>query len=170
MDSWLMGFHWACLGDAEGVVVGIGSDGGAWNRLDILHEVKVAKALAKAVGNAVAYYKAGLSSRTLLEMATGSGGLIAGERVGRLERGYSADLVVLNLGSVRSLPLHNPVDLVANYIEGDSVSDVIVDGRFVVREGEVLTIDEERVVEEIVDREGEVEEILRELMRRLKTA
>uniref|UniRef100_A0A7J3ZJT5 Amidohydrolase n=1 Tax=Fervidicoccus fontis TaxID=683846 RepID=A0A7J3ZJT5_9CREN len=167
VDSWLMGIHWACLSDLSGAVVGIGSDGGAWNRLDLLHEVKVAKAIAKAVSNAIAYYKVGLDSQALLEMATGSRGLVTGERVGRLERGYSADLVVLDVKHVRNAPLHNPVDLVVNYVEGDSVSDVIVDGRFVVREGEVLTISEERVVEEILNREDEIRGILGELVRGL---
>jgi len=72
VDSWLMGVHWACLSDISDVVLGIGSDGGAWNRLDLLHEAKVAKALAKAVNNAILYYKVRLSSQALLDMVTGS--------------------------------------------------------------------------------------------------
>uniref|UniRef100_A0A7C5YU74 Amidohydrolase n=1 Tax=Ignisphaera aggregans TaxID=334771 RepID=A0A7C5YU74_9CREN len=168
VDSWLMGIHWVCLKDVDNMVIGIGSDGGAWNRLDLLHEAKVAKAIAKAVNNAVMYYKAGLDSQTLLDMLAGSRGVITGERIGRLEKGYSADLIVLNIKYVGNLPLHNPIDLVVNYLEGDSVSDVIIDGKFVVKEGKVLTIDEEKIVEEVLNRENEVEKILNELMRNLK--
>jgi len=168
VDSWLMGIHWACLENVNDVIIGIGSDGGAWNHLDLLHEVKIAKSLAKALGNAMMYYKAGFNSQILLNMATGFRGFITGERVGRLEKGYSADLVVLDLRNIKNVPLHNPVDLVVNYVEGDSVSDVIIDGKFVLREGEILTVDEEKIVEEVVDREDEVKEILKELMKNLR--
>jgi len=168
VDSWLMGVHWACLRDVDDVIIGIGSDGGAWNCLDLLHEAKIAKALAKALINATMYYKAGLNSQTLLNMVTGSRGLITGERIGRLEKGYSADLVILDLKNIRNLPLHNPIDLVVNYVEGNSVSDVIIDGEFVLREGEILTVDEDKVVEKVMDYEDEVRDILRELMRTIK--
>lgn len=168
VDSWLMGVHWACLRDVDDVIIGIGSDGGAWNCLDLLHEAKIAKALAKTLINATMYYKAGLNSQTLLNMVTGSRGLITGERIGRLEKGYSADLVILDLKNIKNLPLHNPIDLVVNYVEGNSVSDVIIDGKFVLREGEILTVDEDKVVEKVMDYEDEVRDILRELMRTIK--
>jgi len=168
VDSWLMGVHWAFLEDVDDVVIGIGSDGASWNRLDLLHEAKVAKAIAKALDNAIMYYKAGLSSQTLLNMVTGSRGLIVGERVGRLERGYSADIVVLDLKNIRNLPIHDPVDLVVNYVEGDSVNDVIIDGRFVLKDGEMLTVDEGEVVKRIIDYESDIKDTLKELMKAIK--
>lgn len=167
VDSWLMGPHWVGLRDIESLRLGLGSDGGAWNRLDILHEMKVAKALGKALSNALLYYKAGLGSLDLLKMATGWGGELVGERTGKLDRGYPADLAVLSLRSVRNLPVVDPVEAVVNYLEGDSVTDVVVNGRFVIREGKVLTIDEERVVKELVEAEERVKELLRELSRGL---
>lgn len=69
-----MGMHWIGLIDVEGLKLGIGSDGGAWGRADQLHEVKVAKALGKAMSVSVTYFKAGLDSNTLLKMLTGSAG------------------------------------------------------------------------------------------------
>jgi 5-methylthioadenosine/S-adenosylhomocysteine deaminase len=168
VDAWLTGLHWAGFTNIEGIKLGIGSDGGAWNRLDLLHEVKVAKALSKAMANAVLYFKAGLDSTTLLNMATGSRGSVIGEKVGRVERGYAADLVVLNFKSTRTLPAHNPIDLVVNYLEGDDVTDVFIDGEPVVENGRVIVLDENKIAEELLNREDEVRSIIDELISRLK--
>lgn len=168
VDSWLMGPHWAGFTGIEGLRIGLGSDGGAWGRLDILHEVKVAKALGKAVANAVSYFKAGLNSTTLLGMATGSRGLMTGEKVGRVEKGYAADLTILDARTIKTLPLNNPVDSVVNYLEGDNVTDVMIEGRLVVKNGRVSSMDEEGIVRELLEREEEVKEKLRELTKQLK--
>lgn len=170
VDAWLMGLHWAGFTNIEGVKLGIGSDGGAWNRIDLLHEVKVAKALGKAVANATSYFKAGLDSTTLLNMATGSRGSMVGEKVGRIERGYAADFVVLNYKSTRTLPIHNPIDLLVNYLEGDNVADVFIDGEPVVENGVVTTLNEDKIAEELLNREDEIRNIVSELINKLKIA
>lgn len=95
-----MGIHWIRLTDVEGLKLGIGSDGGAWSRADLLYEVKVAKALGKAMSVSVTYFKAGLDSNTLLKMLTGSAGSLVGERIGRLEKGFAADIVVLDTAEI----------------------------------------------------------------------
>ncbi|MEM2004980.1 MAG: amidohydrolase family protein [Zestosphaera sp.] len=168
VDSWLMGPHWIGLTRVEDLKLGLGSDGGAWNRLDLLHEAKVAKALGKAVANAVTYFKAGLDSTTLLSMMTGSKGLMIGDRVGRVEKGFAADLTILDARTLKTLPLNNPVDAVVNYLEGDDVTDVMVGGKLVLEDGRVRAIDEEKILEELLNREEEVKEKLSELVRCLK--
>jgi 5-methylthioadenosine/S-adenosylhomocysteine deaminase len=170
VDAWLMGLHWAGFTNIEGIKLGIGSDGGAWNRIDLLHEVKVAKALGKAVANATYYFKASLDSTTLLNMVTGSRGSMVGEKVGRIEKGYAADLVVLNYKSTRTLPAHNPIDLVVNYLEGDNVTDVFIDGEPVVKNGEVITLNEYKITEELLNREDEIRDVVSELINKLKIA
>lgn len=167
VDSWLMGVHWAGLLSDEDLVVGIGSDGGAWNRLDILHEIKVARAVGKAVSNSLLYYKSGVSARSLLRMATGCGGVLAGERIGVIGKGYSADLVVLNAASIKTMPVVDPVEAVVGYLEGDAVTDVAVNGVFVVENGTVTTVDEERVLKGLLDREDRVKSTIHELLSKL---
>ncbi|MEM2170146.1 MAG: amidohydrolase family protein [Desulfurococcaceae archaeon] len=167
VDSWLMGIHWTGLLDDEDLIAGIGSDGGAWNRLDVLHEIKVARAIGKAVANSLFYYKSGTSARRLLKMATGHGGALVGERVGVIGKGYPADLAVLNVSSIKTMPVIDPVDAVVSYLEGDAVTDVLVDGVFVVKNGNVITVDEERVLKELLDREDQVREVVHELFKKL---
>jgi 5-methylthioadenosine/S-adenosylhomocysteine deaminase len=168
VDSWLMGLHWAGLTNLQDIRLGVGSDGGAWGKLDLLHEAKIAKALGKAVANAMTYFKAGLDSTTLLNALTGSRGSIIRENVGRIEKGYSADLTILNTKSTKTLPLNNPLDLVVNYLEGDDVTDVLINGKLVVENSRVITINEEKVIEELLNREEEIMEKLKELMKQLK--
>ncbi len=146
-----MGMHWIGLTDVEGLKLGIGSDGGAWSRADLLYEVKVAKALGKAMSVSVTYFKAGLDSNTLLKMLTGSAGSLVGERIGRLEKGFAADIVVLDTAEIRNLSVHNPVDTVVNYLEGDCVTDVIINGKLVVENRKVKTLNEERALKELLD-------------------
>lgn len=167
VDSWLMGFHWAGFTNIQDLKIGIGSDGGAWNRLDLLHEVKVAKALGKALSNSIFYYKASMDSKSLLRMLTGFTGEMIGEKIGRIEKGYSADLVLLNFKKVKLLPVFNPLDLIVNYMEGQDVTDVVINGKFVVRENRVTTIDEEKLVNEILNYEQTLKSTVEELIKRL---
>ncbi|MGC8983586.1 MAG: amidohydrolase family protein [Desulfurococcaceae archaeon] len=119
----------------------------------MLHEAKVAKSLAQASSTSLTYYKAHMDSSTLLKMLMGGCGQITNEKVGRLERGYLADIVVLSARNIKNMPVHSPVEAAVNRLEEDSVTDVLVGGRLVVEDGVVKTIDEEEVVNELLDRE-----------------
>jgi 5-methylthioadenosine/S-adenosylhomocysteine deaminase len=90
------------------------------------------------------------------------------DKVGRLEKGYAADLAVLDVRTLKTLPLNNPTDLVVNYLEGDNVTDVMIGGKLVVENGRIKTMDEEKILEELLNREGEVREKIRELVKHLK--
>jgi cytosine/adenosine deaminase-related metal-dependent hydrolase len=50
------------------------------------------------------------------------------DKVGKLEKGYAADLAVLDVRTMKTLSLNNPIDLVVNYLEGDNVTDVRLAG------------------------------------------
>lgn len=168
VDSWLMGIHWAGYVDLKNVKIGIGSDGGAWNKLDLLHEAKIAKSVGKAVTNALLYFKAGLDSSTLLNMITGSKGLITNDKVGRIEKGYSADLTIFDSRNIKTLPVHDPVEALLNYMEGDNVTDVMINGKFIVKESRLITVNEEKIVEDLMNEEENILEILKELLKQIK--
>lgn len=167
VDSWITGAHWLGLIKPEELKVGIGSDGGAWNRLDILHEVKIARAISKTLGNSILYFKAGLDSNTAMKMLTASQGEVVGEKIGKIEKGYPADITVLSFKSTTLLPVVNPVDLVVNYMEGGDVTDVLVNGKFLVKNNQILVLDEEEIIKELLDREQTIKSIIEELAKTL---
>ncbi|WP_440059496.1 amidohydrolase family protein [Thermogladius sp. 4427co] len=168
IDSWLMGPHWIGLSNIRDLNIGIGSDGGAWNRLDLLHESKVAKALGKGLAASMLYYKAGLDSRTIMRMLTGNRGELVGEKIGVLKPGYRADIVVFDACKALNLPVHDPIEAVVNYLEGDSITDVFVEGKHIVADGRVLTISEEDLLKEYQRIEPELTDLLHRLRERIK--
>jgi cytosine/adenosine deaminase-related metal-dependent hydrolase len=71
----------------------------------------------------------------------GSARALGFERIGRIAPGYAADLVFLDLDAPTLIPLNEPVTQMVMGEDGTSVVDVMVAGRFVVRERRLLTVD-----------------------------
>lgn len=80
-----------------------------------------------------------------LRMATRGGAQALGLPCGAIEVGKKADLALLNLDAPSLTPLGDAVSALVYAANGPEVSTVIVDGKVVMRDRELLTIDEERV-------------------------
>lgn len=126
----------------RGIPVALASDGpGSNNRQDLFEAMKLAVLLQK-VHHLDAMI---LQPEDALRMATRFGARAAGlaERIGAIEPGRLADLVVVDLRSVFVAPVHRPVSaLVFNVSPGD-VRDVIVDGRILIRDRRFVDVDEQ---------------------------
>ncbi|MBU0595619.1 amidohydrolase, partial [Candidatus Bipolaricaulota bacterium] len=68
---------------------------------------------------------------------------------GGLTPGGAADLVLVDADRLHTTPPHDPAATLAYAADGLDVTDVIVDGRWLMKDGELLTIDEERVKAEV---------------------
>jgi len=130
----------------------IGSDQAPGNgHHNMLVEMKVAALLNKTRHRDPTLLPAWKMLR--LATADGAAALGLGDRVGVLEPGKKADVVLLDLKAPHMTPvLLRPVRNVAPNIvysaRGDEVTDVVINGAMVVEDGEVTTMDEERVVAE----------------------
>jgi 5-methylthioadenosine/S-adenosylhomocysteine deaminase len=130
-----------------GVTVGIGTDGAASNNdLDMFEEVRLAALLAKGVNND----PTALPAREALAMATriGARAVHLGEMTGSLEAGKRADLIVVDLEQVHNVPGfardHNAVYSQLVYAaKSTDVVDVMCDGRWLMRDRRLLTLDED---------------------------
>ena len=81
-----------------------------------------------------------------LRMATAGGAAATGfSNAGELARGRDADLVVLRTNTPRGTPLNDAISFLAFAAPGADVTDVIVAGRHIVRDGAVMTLDEAEV-------------------------
>lgn len=87
-----------------------------------------------------------LSAQEAFRAATeGSAAILGFEKLGRIEPGYKADIVFLNLGHINYVPLRSPLLQVAFAENGAALESVMIDGRFVLRDGRMLTVDEAAV-------------------------
>jgi 5-methylthioadenosine/S-adenosylhomocysteine deaminase len=132
---------------AEGMRLGLGTDGAASNNdLDMFEEMLTAALLAKhASGDPTV-----APAPAVLEMATLGGARALGmeDRIGSLEPGKRADLVVVGLDEPRLHPLYDPVSHLVYVAKGADVRDVVVEGRVIMRDRRVLTLDEKAVIAE----------------------
>jgi 5-methylthioadenosine/S-adenosylhomocysteine deaminase len=132
---------------ALGVNVAIGSDHASSGIVDMAQEVRLA---------CCCYKETRINPRVMppetgLEMATRNGAKAAqwDDRVGSIEVGKEADIVLFDTNRPEWQPLINPVSNLVYSATGDSVRDVFVAGEHVVANGRLSKIDEERLYAEI---------------------
>jgi 5-methylthioadenosine/S-adenosylhomocysteine deaminase len=128
-----------------GVKVGLGTDGAASNNdLDMFEAMRQAAFLHKLVTNDPRAIPAAVA----LEMATIGGARVLGmERtVGSLEPGKRADLLVVSMASARQTPMYDPVSHLVYVTRGDDVQTTIVNGRVLMRDRKVLSLDSRQVL------------------------
>jgi 5-methylthioadenosine/S-adenosylhomocysteine deaminase len=128
-----------------GVNVGIGTDGAASNNdLDMFEAMRQAAFQQKLI----TMDPTAISAPEALEMATIGGARVVGQhaRVGSLEPGKRADLIVVGLSKARQVPLFDPVAQIVYSSRGDDVETTIVNGKVLMRDRKMLTLDEARVL------------------------
>jgi cytosine/adenosine deaminase-related metal-dependent hydrolase len=129
-----------------GVCVSLGGDSGnGSNHFDMLRLMYLAATIYKDARLDVAV----MPPERTLEMATrlGAEALLLGEAVGSIEPGKRADLVLYDLDTPEWRPLLNPVNNLVYAATGASVRTVLIDGRVVLDEGHLTTLDERALYE-----------------------
>jgi 5-methylthioadenosine/S-adenosylhomocysteine deaminase len=132
---------------AAAVGVGLGTDGAASNNdLDMFEAMRVAALLHKHASSD----PRALSARQVLEMATIRGARALGmdRRIGSLEPRKLADVITVSINGARQTPMYDAVSHLAYVIHGDDVQNTIVNGRVIMRDRKVLTLDEKAVIAE----------------------
>ena len=129
---------------AAGVLVGLGTDGAASNNdLDMWEEMRLASFLQKVDRMDPEV----LPATTVLSMAT-SGGATAiglGDSIGSLEAGKQADLIQVAFEDVHHVPTYDVISHLVYVNDEQDVASVVVDGKVLMKEREMLTIDTDRV-------------------------
>jgi 5-methylthioadenosine/S-adenosylhomocysteine deaminase len=135
-----------------GLNVGIGTDGPASNNdLDMFEEIRLTTFLAKGIsGDPTA-----LPARTTLSMATrlGAAALHVGNITGSLEPGKRADLILVDVSKLHNSPRFRrdplgPYAQVVYTAKATDVSDVMVNGKWLMRDRELTTLNETELLEQ----------------------
>ena len=131
----------------EGVNVGLGCDGAPCNNsYDMIREMKIASIIQKAR----LLDPQTMPAPQILDMATLQGARAMGmqSEIGSIEKGKRADLVLIDLNKPHLVPHRDVVSTVVFSATGSDVDTVLVNGRVVVKKGEALTLEEERILKD----------------------
>jgi 5-methylthioadenosine/S-adenosylhomocysteine deaminase len=141
-----------------GITVGLGTDGCASNNnLDLFQEMDFTAKLHKVN----TFDPTVMDARTVLQMATIDGAKAIGldEDIGSLEIGKQADIIIIDTDKPHLVPMYNPLSHIVYSVQGSDVRDVIVAGRILVRDQNLLTID----LEDILERVAEISEVIKKI-------
>lgn len=130
-----------------GLCVGLGTDGAASNNnLDMMEEIRLTALLHKVRSND----PLAVPANTAVSLATAGGAAAVGlgMTTGKLAQGYKADIVLLDMSGLHWYPRHDRLSLLAYSAAGSDVHTVIINGKVVLENRRLLTIDEERLIHE----------------------
>lgn len=132
----------------KGVNVALGTDGSSSNNnVNMFEEINLAAIVHKGVsGNPTS-----IPAMTALEMATinGAKGLGLDNEIGSLEAGKKADLIIIDLNKPHFYPMFDVVSSMAYTAQASDVETVIINGKVVMENYDLKTIDVEKVYENI---------------------
>lgn len=139
---------------ARGLNVAIGTDGAASSdNLNAFEAMRLACYVSRVKGNPPEHW---VSAREALHAATEGGAKALGfDKLGRIEKGWKADLLLLDLSALHYIPLNDLASQIVFGEDGTGVESVMIGGRWVMRGGKLLTVDIEalrRRAEEAVAR------------------
>ena len=132
---------------AAGLTVGLGTDGAASNNdLDMFEAMRQAALLHKVQTGDPRV----MPAATALDLATIGGAKALGldKQIGSLEVGKRADIVVVSMSSARQTPLYDAVSHLVYATHGDDVRTVIVNGKVLMRDRRLRTLNEAAVIAE----------------------
>ena len=135
---------------AAGLCVGIGTDGcSSNNNLDLFAEMDMAAKLHKvqALDPTVA------DAATILKMATSDAAKTIGlfDRVGSLEVGKQADLIVIDTHKPHLTPIYHPISHLVYSVGGADVCHSVINGKLVMENRRLLTLDLDRILDDVKD-------------------
>lgn len=144
-----------------GIHLGIGTDGDANNNgATVLDAVRMTRLLQRL--HASAPMAISLEAGVRMATADGAAAIGLGDRIGTLESGKRADVIIVDIGALpHSVPVHDPVAHLLHSVKPGDVRTVVVDGQIVMQDRVILTVDEASVLREgqaaaaaLVDRLG----------------
>jgi 5-methylthioadenosine/S-adenosylhomocysteine deaminase len=134
-----------------GIAVGLGPDGpaGSNNDFNMFEEMDLAAKLQKVT----ALNPQALSAATALEMATVRGARALGmeKEIGSLETGKRADIISVRLDRPNAVPVYDPISQMVYALKAADVRDVMVNGRPVVRDAKILTLNQDQILQKAAE-------------------
>jgi 5-methylthioadenosine/S-adenosylhomocysteine deaminase len=143
-NNYTMGFPRVLEMLERGIAIGVGSDGAATRgSLDLFEVVRAATVGQQAIGGTPYHIDPPISFEQMLRAAIRNGARAARMegQIGTLEVGKLADLILVSSNSPDQYPNYDPTITLAESTAGPHVQTVVIDGRVVMRNRRILTVD-----------------------------
>lgn len=135
----------------KGICVGLGTDGAAHGGLSLWNEMKIFRSVMNVEYGSRLNEPAVMPAEYILRMATENGYRLMGEDGGRIEAGRKADFITIDMMQPHLYPTGNPVNTLLECVTAADVCDSIVNGKILMKDRKVLTLDEERILAEAAE-------------------
>jgi 5-methylthioadenosine/S-adenosylhomocysteine deaminase len=131
-----------------GMSVGLGTDGTAHSGLSMFKEMTAFRHSQIAQWGVPYFDSSVMPTKTLLEMATlgGAKAVQLDDQIGTLEIGKKADFIMINIDQPHIIPTHNLLNTLTETVETNDIVDVIVNGKILMENRVVKSIDEEKLM------------------------
>ena len=149
----------------RGVDVGLGTDGAAsWGTLDMFQVAHLARVGQTSLFGTPWHNRTVTHGEEMLAIATRGGARALGiaDKIGTLAAGKEADILLVDSSELDQMPVYDPLFTAANTVVGRDVKTVLIAGKVVMKDREIVSVDVERIRALVAER-------LPRLMDRLET-
>jgi 5-methylthioadenosine/S-adenosylhomocysteine deaminase len=138
----------------RGVPIGIGSDGASTGSIDLFQAAHISWVAQQSHFGTPWHDRSVFTPEDLLAIATSGGAAAVGcaGDLGSLEAGKRADLLLINPQELDLQPVYDPAFTASRAVNGRDVETVVVDGKVVMKDRRLLTVDEEQLQARIDER------------------
>ena len=144
---------------SSGIPVGLGTDNNNCNdSANLLEAMKIAALIGKVTSGS---YKKWVGAKEAFQMATiGGAACFGNQEIGNILPGYKADFSIFNIDSLNFFPEHNRLYQLIFGENGNSLDSVFIDGKPVVEKSTIISINENKIKDKLIDRENEILDII----------
>ena len=130
------------------IVPGMGTDGAAHGGLSLWNEMKIFRSVMNIYHGVPNQNPKVMPAENIFRMVLEGGAAALNEKdsLGRVQEGYQADLISINLDQPHLTPSGNLLHTLFECVNANDVSDMFVNGKLIMKDREVLTMDEERIL------------------------
>lgn len=133
----------------RGISVGLGTDGTAHGGMSLWNEMKIFRSVMNVTWGVRTANPVVMPAERILSMATRGGAALFGREtdLGVIREGAAADLISIRIDRPHLFPTGNLVHTLVESVNADDVQDMMVNGSWIMKKREILTLDEEKILD-----------------------
>lgn len=136
---------------SRGIIPGFGTDGASHGGLSLWNEMRIFRSLMNLIFGVPNKNPRIMPAETLFKMMFEGGAAAISEkgRTGKIEEGCKADMIGIDLNLPSMMPSENLIHTLFECADGAAVKDMIVAGKIIMKNREIMTLDEEKILYEL---------------------